>query len=53
MIFIEQYYKQLKFWIITGTPTSEIEIITKNRDIASFSLESMVHLKTKNIGLNI
>ncbi len=31
--FIEKYSKTFNFWIITGTPTTEIEIITKERGL--------------------
>lgn len=34
--FIEKYANSINFWIITGTPTKEIEIITKERKISSF-----------------
>lgn len=34
--FIKKYSKLLNFWIITGTPTNEIEIITKERKINIF-----------------
>lgn len=33
--FIDKYSKKMKFWIITGTPTLEIEIITKKRNLSS------------------
>lgn len=36
--FIEKYHKRLNFWIITGTPTYEIEIITKERNINDYFL---------------
>ena len=34
--FIEKYYTKFKFWIITGTPTTEIELIAKKRKLTSF-----------------
>lgn len=34
--FLEKYSKQLNFWIITGTPTQEIKIITDQRNLSSF-----------------
>ena len=34
--FIEKYSKKLNFWIITGTPTTEIEIITKKRGLTDY-----------------
>ena len=34
--FIEKYHKKLKFWIITGTPTTEIELIAKKRKLTDF-----------------
>ncbi len=34
--FMEKYYKKFKFWIITGTPTKEIELIVEKRKIARF-----------------
>lgn len=34
--FIEKYAKSLSFWIITGTPSPEIEVITKERGISNF-----------------
>lgn len=34
--FIKKYYKTLRFWIITGTPTKEIEVITKERKLSEY-----------------
>jgi len=34
--FIQTYHKIYKFWIITGTPTSEIEIIAKERGLTDY-----------------
>lgn len=34
--FLRKYFNKLNFWIITGTPTIEIEIITKELDIISY-----------------
>ena len=34
--FIEKYHTKFKFWIITGTPTTEIELITEKRKLTSF-----------------
>jgi phosphoglycolate phosphatase-like HAD superfamily hydrolase len=34
--FIKKYFKKLNFWIITGTPTSEIEIIAKERGLTNY-----------------
>lgn len=34
--FIKKYFNKLNFWIITGTPTSEIEIITEERGIKNY-----------------
>lgn len=34
--FIKKYFKKLNFWIITGTPTSEIEIIAKERRLTNY-----------------
>lgn len=34
--FIKKYHKQLNFWIITGTPTPEIEIITEKRNLSKY-----------------
>tara|TARA_B100001939_G_C16939069_1_gene617481 strand:- start:1504 stop:2151 length:648 start_codon:yes stop_codon:yes gene_type:complete len=34
--FIEKYHKKLQFWIITGTPTKEIEIIAEKRKLTRF-----------------
>ena len=31
--FIDQYSKSLNFWIITGTPTEEMNVIAKSRDL--------------------
>ena len=36
--FIEKYHKKFQFWIITGTPTEEIEIITKKRGLIDYFL---------------
>ena len=34
--FIEKYYTKFKFWVITGTPTTEIELIAEKRKLTSF-----------------
>lgn len=34
--FIKKYHTNFKFWIITGTPTSEIEVIVEKRKLTSF-----------------
>lgn len=34
--FLRKYFNKLNFWIITGTPTIEIEIITKELGIISY-----------------
>lgn len=34
--FIEKYHKKFQFWIITGTPTEEIELIAEKRKISKF-----------------
>src|SRR5690606_22116748 len=34
--FLKLYSTNLKFWIITGTPTSEIELIVKERNLSSY-----------------
>ena len=34
--FIEKYHKKFKFWIITGTPTTEIELIVEKRKLTNF-----------------
>ena len=34
--FIEKYHTKFKFWVITGTPTSEIEIIIKKRGLSKY-----------------
>ena len=34
--FIEKYHQKFKFWVITGTPTSEIELIAEKRKLTSF-----------------
>ena len=34
--FIEKYYTKFQFWVITGTPTSEIELIAEKRKLKSF-----------------
>ena len=34
--FIEKYHKKFKFWIITGTPTDEMEIIAKKRGLVNY-----------------
>jgi phosphoglycolate phosphatase-like HAD superfamily hydrolase len=44
--FIKKYHKKLNFWIITGTPTSEIEIIAKERDLINYFIG--VHGSPKN-----
>lgn len=44
--FIKKYYKKLNFWIITGTPTSEIEIIAKERDLINYFIG--IHGSPKN-----
>lgn len=34
--FIEKYHKKFQFWIITGTPTAEIEFIIEKRKLTDF-----------------
>ena len=34
--FIEKYYTKFQFWIITGTPTTEIELIAEKRKLTDF-----------------
>ena len=34
--FIEKYHTKIQFWIITGTPTTEIELIAEKRKLTSF-----------------
>ncbi|MDC3032238.1 HAD family hydrolase [Bacteroidota bacterium] len=34
--FIEKYHHRFKFWIITGTPTKEIELICQKRGLKKF-----------------
>lgn len=34
--FLKKYYKAMRFWIITGTPTTEIEIITEKRELTAY-----------------
>ena len=34
--FLKKYHKQLNFWIITGTPTNEIDVIIKKRKLGTF-----------------
>lgn len=34
--FLKKYSKKLNFWIITGTPTLEIEIIVKERGLSEY-----------------
>lgn len=34
--FLKKYYKKMRFWVITGTPTKEIAIIAKERGIEHF-----------------
>lgn len=34
--FIKKYAKKLNFWIITGTPTTEMEIIAKERGLTGY-----------------
>ncbi len=36
--FIEKYHTKFKFWIITGTPNSEIKIIVEKRKIENYFL---------------
>jgi phosphoglycolate phosphatase-like HAD superfamily hydrolase len=44
--FIQKYSKTLRFWIITGTPTNEIELIAYNRNLTEFFIG--VHGSPKN-----
>lgn len=37
--FLKKYHSDYKFWIITGTPTAEIQEITKKRDISNYFIE--------------
>jgi phosphoglycolate phosphatase-like HAD superfamily hydrolase len=34
--FIEKYHTKFKFWIITGTPTTEIELIVEKRKLENY-----------------
>ena len=34
--FIEKYHTKFQFWVITGTPTKEIELIAEKRKLTSF-----------------
>lgn len=34
--FLEKYHRRLKFWVITGTPSNEIEIIASKRNMSHF-----------------
>ena len=34
--FIEKFHKKFQFWIITGTPTTEIELIAKKRKLSNY-----------------
>ena len=34
--FIEKYHTKFRFWVITGTPTAEIELIAEKRKLTSF-----------------
>ena len=34
--FLEKYHKKLQFWVITGTPNKEIELIAEKRKLTSF-----------------
>ncbi|MDG1682450.1 MAG: HAD family hydrolase [Flavobacteriaceae bacterium] len=34
--FIEKYHTKFQFWVITGTPTTEIELIAEKRKLTSF-----------------
>jgi phosphoglycolate phosphatase-like HAD superfamily hydrolase len=44
--FLNQYSKSLNFWIITGTPTSEMDIIVKSRHIKNHFIG--IHGSPKN-----
>ena len=46
--FLKQYHKKLNFWIITGTPTSEIEIIIKERGLNTYFKGSYGSPETKS-----
>lgn len=37
--FLEKYHKKLNFWVITGTPTTEIEIIVAKRNLNKYFIE--------------
>ena len=34
--FIEKYHTKFQFWVVTGTPTAEIELIAKKRKLTNF-----------------
>ena len=34
--FLEKFHKKLKFWVITGTPSKEIELIAEKEKLTSF-----------------
>lgn len=44
--FIKKYANKLDFWIITGTPTTEIEIIAKERGLTDYFIG--IHGSPKN-----
>ena len=44
--FIEKYATKLNFWIITGTPTPEIEIIADKRELSKYFIG--IHGSPKN-----
>jgi len=44
--FIKKYHTKFKFWIITGTPTTEIDLIAKKRKLTSFFIG--IHGSPKN-----
>ena len=51
--FIEKYHTKFQFWIITGTPTTEIELIAEKRKLTIFLLDCMALQTIRGIGQKI
>lgn len=46
--FLENNYKKLNFWVISGTPTEEIRIILKRKNLNSYFIDAFGSPKSKN-----
>ena len=51
-LFLKKHVSRLKFWIITGTPTSEIKTIVESRNMTSYFMDMYGSPETKTYWAN-